>query len=581
MQSWPVGTNLRQGEYQIVDILGHGGFGITYLALECATQKQVAIKSLNTIVQSKPDFAQHQERFVQEAFMLAGCNHKHIIKVHKVFQEANLWCMVMDYIDGINLAEYIEDHGIFSEADALKYIQQIGSALDYFHNQKQSLHRDVKPQNILLIESQQKVVLIDFGLAREFTQDKTKTHTNSLTESYAPIEQYQLKAKRGAYTDVYALAATLYYCLTAQEPFPAKFRTQGINLIPPKQHNPNISDSVSQAILKGMELEAENRPSTMREWLILLGKAAINLPVIPVNQAPLPQVKIPNQISQRVSASERPTLLIDIPDGEIIKPVNLPLQPPETQPKQPANSPLAKAEINQRKPVNLPLQPSETQPKQPANSPLPKAEINQRKPVNLPLQPPETKIIQPVNLPFKNPEIKPNQPVNSIINQPEIKSTESVTLDLEQLTQFDYNKLEELLAKNHWKEADQETLNLMLTISNREKEGWLDIDTCKIFPQQELRLIDQLWVKYSHGRFGFSIQKEILILCGGIPGAYDSQMERKFGDHVGWRKRRNWVSYSDLVFDLKAPKGHLPIVRFWIVVWGSRSGRVSALASRL
>jgi eukaryotic-like serine/threonine-protein kinase len=551
MQSWPVGTILKQGEYQIVDILGHGGFGITYLALESATHKQVAIKSLNTIVQSKPDFAQHQERFVQEAFMLAGCNHQHIIKVYKVFQESDLWCMVMDYIDGINLAEYIEDHGIFSEAEALKYIQQIGSALDYFHNQKQSLHRDVKPQNILLIEAQQKAVLIDFGLAREFTQDKTKTHTNSLTESYAPIEQYQLKAKRGAYTDVYALAATLYYCLTAQEPFPAKFRTQGINLIHPKQHNSNISDSINQAILKGMELEPENRPQTMQEWLQLLETTAINLPVNPVKQTPPSPVQIPQQKPQKSNCSERPTLLIDLPDGEIIKPVNLPLQQPE-------------AKIIQ-----------------PLKSPLPNSEINQRKAFNLPLQKPEAKITQPVNLPIQNAQIELNESVNLIVNQPEVQLTEAITLELEKPNQFDYSKLEELLVKNHWKEADQETLNIMLKITNREKEGWLDIDTCKIFPQPELRLIDQLWVKYSHGRFGFSIQKEILILCGGSPGVYDSQIERKFGDHVGWRKRRNWVSYSDLIFDLKAPKGHLPIVRFWIVVWGSRSGRVSALVSRL
>jgi serine/threonine protein kinase len=120
-----------------------------------------------------------------------------------------------------------------------------------------------------------KAILIDFGLAREFVQDEIQTHTNSRTESFAPIEQYEKTAKRGAYTDVYALAATFYYILTLQLPFPAPFRRQGATLIPPQQHNPNISDRINLAILKGMELNSENRSPSITAWLELLKGTAI------------------------------------------------------------------------------------------------------------------------------------------------------------------------------------------------------------------------------------------------------------------------------------------------------------------
>jgi eukaryotic-like serine/threonine-protein kinase len=129
----------------------------------------------------------------------------------------------------------------------------VGEALEYVHQQG-SLHRDIKPNNIILRDGKQEAILIDFGLAREFTIGKTLSMTNSKTEGYAPVEQYERQGKFGPYTDVYALAATLYSLLTREVPFPANFRKQGISLPPPKQFNPDISDRVSDAIIKGMAL---------------------------------------------------------------------------------------------------------------------------------------------------------------------------------------------------------------------------------------------------------------------------------------------------------------------------------------
>jgi serine/threonine protein kinase len=112
--------------------------------------------------------------------------------------------------------------------------------------------------------------LIDFGLTREYSIGQLGSMTNAKTDGYAPIEQYERKGEFAPYTDVYALAATLYSLLTAEIPFPANFRKTGIPLPPPKQFNDKISDRVNDAILAGMVLEPNGRPQTVREWLELL-----------------------------------------------------------------------------------------------------------------------------------------------------------------------------------------------------------------------------------------------------------------------------------------------------------------------
>ena len=266
MSYWQPGHVIQDGRYVIQSVLGGGGFGVTYQASETTSNRVVAIKTVNAFIQSRPDFQEHQERFVQEAFRLAKCSHNHVLRVDDVCKEVDLWCMVMEYLTGGDLEEAVHTHGVMAEAEALDYIQQIGSALTYIHQQG-LLHRDVKPANIMLRQNTTEAVLIDFGLARDFNEGRAQTHTNSRTESFAPIEQYERFAQRGAYTDVYALAATFYYLLTAQLPFPAHFRKQGVTLIPPQQHNPDISDQVNYLIMQGMILEPEERPQTVAEWL--------------------------------------------------------------------------------------------------------------------------------------------------------------------------------------------------------------------------------------------------------------------------------------------------------------------------
>jgi hypothetical protein len=127
---------------------------------------------------------------------------------------------------------------------------------------------------------------------------------------------------------------------------------------------------------------------------------------------------------------------------------------------------------------------------------------------------------------------------------------------------IDYTNLSDLLFAKKWKEANEETIKLMLKCANREEQGYLDIDDCRNFPQEELRIIDQLWLKYSYNRFGFSVQKKIWVeLFGKLDGNYDYDMFNKLKDKIGWRKDGEDLKYSDVIFAADAPLGHLPVGR--------------------
>ena len=121
----------------------------------------------------------------------------------------------------------------------------------------------------------------------------------------------------------------------------------------------------------------------------------------------------------------------------------------------------------------------------------------------------------------------------------------------------DYTQLRNLLATGEWKKADEETQQLMLRISNRCQEGWLDRGEIERFPWQDFRIINRLWVEYSNGRFGFSVQKQIWQRMQ-VPKNSNYEVEKTLGDCVGWRVNNNWLNYNDLTFTISAAEGHLP-----------------------
>jgi eukaryotic-like serine/threonine-protein kinase len=446
MQAWTRNTQLQNGQYIIQKVIGGGGFGETYRAEDTEENRLVVIKTLNREQQQKTDFSERQKKFRREALDLAKCYHPHIVQVYDTFLEDGLQAIVMEHIDGDNLELYVENYfsenGFLSEAEALRYIDQIGQALECVH-ERRLLHRDVKPSNIILRQKTKEAVLIDFGLAREFQLGKIRTMTASKTEGYAPIEQYERRGDFGYYTDVYALAATLYTLLTVRVPIPSHYRAEDdVTLSPPQKYNQNISNRINAAILKGMELEPVNRPQTIREFREMLGL------VVPVF------VNTPLVRNTRTTSQETQTKSSSIPQ-------------------------------------------------------------------------------------FINPEIQ-------------LKSSKGI----------DYKKLYNLLSTKKWKEADEETARIMLAITKREKEGYLDTRSINNFPCEDLCTIDNLWIKYSNGRFGFSVQKKIYQSLGGTK-KYDDKIWQSFGDTVGWRKEGKWSYYKNITFDKtttkERPIGHLPV----------------------
>ena len=281
---WGEGYELNNGRFVIKKVLGEGGFGVTYLAEDRnINNRLVVIKTLNEKVQKGDQdlFHKLQQDFKDEARRLDQCKHQNIVTIYDRFAEekTGLECIVMEYIPGQTLKDRVGDldfRGAYmEEEEALGYIHQIAKALEVIHRQNM-VHRDVKPGNIMIRKGTREVVLIDFGIAREFNK-KDIPQTAYVSQNYAPLEQSKEFETKGPFTDVYALGATLYFLLTKKAPEDARDRADSLSmhdkdpLKPPQEINRQISDRTNDAILKTLELAPRKRPQNVREFLSLLG----------------------------------------------------------------------------------------------------------------------------------------------------------------------------------------------------------------------------------------------------------------------------------------------------------------------
>ena len=276
------GACLASGEYQIDRPLGQGGFGITYQGIDTRLNRAVAVKEFfpegcwrqgSTVVSAgrwnSDTYSNAKQKFLLEGQTLGQFNHPGIVRVFYYFEENNTAYMVMEYLRGKTLAQILKQRrGKLSESEALAYVGQIGLALELLHS-AQFLHRDIKPDNIMLADDG-RIVLIDFGAARDFTSNCTTRYTTMLTPGYAPLEQYGRALKHGAFTDIYALGSTLYHLLTGVAPVSAIERAAGVDLKAVREINPQISDRVSQTIAKAMIMDVDRRIQSVREFLDLL-----------------------------------------------------------------------------------------------------------------------------------------------------------------------------------------------------------------------------------------------------------------------------------------------------------------------
>jgi eukaryotic-like serine/threonine-protein kinase len=304
-QTWRKGDIVGNGRFEIRQELGTGGFGITYLAYDRVKKQQIAIKTLNSNQQREGDFAVRQKKFEDEGFTLRGLPHPHIVRVYERIEINGLLGFTMEYIPGQDLAKYVKAKGRLSEAESLRYIDQISLALDYVH-QNTVFHRDVNPRNIMLRQDRPEAVLIDFGLAREFAELEPIYLSNTDgSELYKPVEQYKKGGVFGPPTDIYALAVTLYFLLNGAPLGSGKNWIAFTSISRKRNHeigqgvkcdrelwaeliNVGVSARTLSAIQAGMAIEPEDRPKNMTEFRELLGllPAATSLPEIPTLSFP-------------------------------------------------------------------------------------------------------------------------------------------------------------------------------------------------------------------------------------------------------------------------------------------------------
>ncbi|MDR2834625.1 MAG: protein kinase [Bacteroidales bacterium] len=273
------GTSLSNEIYVVEKVIGIGGFGITYLASNKKLKNYYAIKEFfingycirnsqakDVILQgiNEDIYQKYRKKFFEEAKTLSILNHPNIVKVIDVFYENNTSYIVMPFIEGQTLQCLVDKYGKLNYETSVNYIAQICDAVAYIH-QKDILHRDIKPDNII-ITPENNAILIDFGSAREFIQDKTQNHTSILTQGYAPLEQYSTISKKGSYSDIYAVGATFYFALTGQKPMDATSRTID-KMSSPKQLIPNIPENADLAIMKAMQLKSENRYQNVQDFV--------------------------------------------------------------------------------------------------------------------------------------------------------------------------------------------------------------------------------------------------------------------------------------------------------------------------
>ena len=290
------GYYLHNDKYQILNILGEGGFSLTYRGI-WKTEVQGSLGKLPTDVSvcikefffkdycrrnpqtffietnnetAKEIFNKNKEKVIREARILSEIHHPNVVNVLEVFKQNNTVYIVMEFIAGHSLKQEIEQNGVFTEDKLRPIIYKIGQALEYIH-EKNILHLDIKPSNILITKNNNPK-LIDFGISKRY--DLANDYETSITlqaasKGYASIEQYDSESMQifSPRPDIYSLGATMYFLLTGQTPTESILRASK-GLQNPRELNPAVSENTERVILKAMEPNASDRYGTVRELLL-------------------------------------------------------------------------------------------------------------------------------------------------------------------------------------------------------------------------------------------------------------------------------------------------------------------------
>ena len=282
----PIGTRL--GEFEIVSLVGEGGFGIVYLAHDHSLERTIALKEYMpsslaqregglTVAVKSPrhaeTFAMGLRSFVNEGRLLAQFDHPSLVKVYRFWEANGTAYMAMPYYEGVTLKEALRRRNRApDEAWLTALLLQLLDALDVIHKRR-CYHRDIAPDNVLMV-ADDTPVLLDFGAARRVVNDRTQALTVILKPGYAPIEQYaeSPNMKQGAWTDIYALASVVYFAITGRPPDPAVVRVVTDPVVPLVDFARGCySEPFLSAIDAALSVNPEDRPQTIGEFRDALG----------------------------------------------------------------------------------------------------------------------------------------------------------------------------------------------------------------------------------------------------------------------------------------------------------------------
>ena len=286
--------HLRQGtilnnKYLVGDAIGEGGFGITYVGFDLNLELKIAIKEFfpngyanrnNTLSNNVTLNYQHEgeyfkngkEQFLREAQNIAKFSKEDgVVDVRDYFTENNTAYIIMEYLEGDTLAEYLKKHGRMDAEKVFRLMLPVMRSLDKMHNTG-IIHRDISPDNIMFTDDHA-IRLMDFGSARYFTESEKKTMSVMLKPGYAPYEQYSAKGDQGPWTDVYGLCATMYKCITGNTPVDSLLRCKTDSLKKPSQTGVSIPPALEAVLMYGLAVFPEQRCRSMRELIEYTEKA--------------------------------------------------------------------------------------------------------------------------------------------------------------------------------------------------------------------------------------------------------------------------------------------------------------------
>ena len=268
----------RLEEYEIVRVLGAGGFGITYLAFDHQLDGPVAIKEFFPfdvavrvdgwrVAASSADrreiFAWGLDRFIEEARSIHRFRHPNVVRAHRYMERTGTAYIVMEYVEGESLQRILDVRGSLSAAAWRRWLDPLLDGLAHVHDQGY-LHRDLKPANIVIRAADGEPVMIDFGAARAAARERN--HTQVLTPEYAPIEQHGSQGTQGPPADIYAIAAVSYRALTGAPPPSAPDRVRDDPYEPLSGRATRADKVWLAAIDQGLSLWPEDRPQTVTAW---------------------------------------------------------------------------------------------------------------------------------------------------------------------------------------------------------------------------------------------------------------------------------------------------------------------------